>query len=76
MRVVFKSGGHTAAGARFPASYEAETDPIPLDETWRDVVLPLAGLDLGNVPVALVAVFTEPGCPRGAVVQLRSAAFR
>jgi hypothetical protein len=76
IRVVIKSGGHTAAGARHPATYEVETEPIALDGTWRDVVLPLDGRDLGNVPVALVAVFTELGCPRGAVVQLRSAAFR
>ena len=76
VRVLFKSGGHTIPGARYPASYEVEIDPVALDSTWRDVSLSLSGRDLSNIPVALVVVFTPQTCPGGAVIQLRGAAFR
>lgn len=76
VRVVFKSGGHTAPGARFPASYEAVSGPVSLRAEWEEVTISLAGQDLSNVPAALVVVFTEQSCPRGGTVLVRDMAFR
>jgi hypothetical protein len=76
VRVVFKSGGHTAPGARYPATYEATAGVVSLSSEWVEVQIPLAGLDLSNCPAALVVVFTEQLCPRGGTIQVRDIAFR
>ncbi len=74
-RVIFKSGGHTRPGARFPASYETSSGIVTLGKTWKQYSISLAGLDLSNSPAAFAFVVTRQLDPEGCVFQIRDLFF-
>jgi hypothetical protein len=77
-KLVIKSGGHTAPGARFPASYEASAGVVVAGPDWDTVTIPLPPpiTDLSNVPTAVVLAFSEALTPHKCTIQVRGIAFR
>lgn len=58
-RVQFKAGGHTKPDARYPASFEADSDFITLTNSWRQYSIDLSGKNLSNVICAFVWVVRQ-----------------
>lgn len=70
-RVLFKSGGHTKPGARYPASYESSTGIVSLDTQWRTYTIPV-GSDDSNVASVFAFVFTRSQAPDGCTMWIDS----
>jgi len=74
-RILFKSGGHTTAGAAFPATYESTSGVITLTTRWTKYSIPLEGRNLSNTATALAFSVSRQLCPRGCVFYLDDATF-
>ena len=68
-RVVVTSGGHTPAGAQFPASYEATLGMITLERTWKafDLEFP-SDTDLSNICSIFSFSINRSMAPEGCVI--------
>jgi hypothetical protein len=74
-RLIFKSGGHTARNAAFPASYESTSGAITLSKTWEQFSISLVDLDLSNTATAFAFAVNRQLCPYGCEFYLDDITF-
>jgi len=68
--VSIKAGGHSAPGARYPATFLVSYGLITLKNTWEKKILDLTGEDLSNVSCAFVWAASLVDNPQGCTFYL------